>query len=127
MSYNYNHCTLMGRLAKNPEFKQITDTFCKLFFTIAVTRKYKKDSVNAETDFIPVSMTGNNAMIGHQLLTKGSPVLIWGTIQVRSYEKENERKWITEVIADNFQLLEKKKKQHSSSSEEQEQNTTFEE
>ena len=110
MSYNYNHCTLMGRLTKDPEFKQITDNFCKLHFTIAITRKYRKDNIKSETDFIPVSMLGNNAMIGHNLLVKGSPILIWGSIQVRNYEKENERKWITEVIAENFQLLEKKKK-----------------
>ena len=111
MSYNYNHCTLMGRLTKDPEFKQITDNFCKLNFTIAITRKYRKDNIKSETDFIPVSMLGNNAMIGHNLLVKGSPILIWGSIQVRNYEKENERKWITEVLAENFQLLEKKKKQ----------------
>ncbi len=111
MSYNYNHCTLMGRLTKDPEFKQITDNFCKLNFTLAITRKYRKDNIKSETDFIPVSMLGNNAMIGHNLLVKGSPILIWGSIQVRNYEKENERKWITEVLAENFQLLEKKKKQ----------------
>ena len=100
----------MGRLTKNPEFKQITENFCKLYFTIAITRKYRKDNIKSETDFIPVCMLGNNAMIGHNLLVKGSPVLIWGTIQVRNYEKENERKWITEIIAENFQLLEKKNK-----------------
>tara|TARA_B100001094_G_C17596322_1_gene514397 strand:- start:68 stop:430 length:363 start_codon:yes stop_codon:yes gene_type:complete len=101
----------MGRLTKDPEFKQITDNFCKLNFTLAITRKYRKDNIKSETDFIPVSMLGNNAMIGHNLLVKGSPILIWGSIQVRNYEKENERKWITEVLAENFQLLEKKKKQ----------------
>ena len=112
MSYNYNHCTLMGRLTKKPEFKKITDNFCKLNFTIAITRKYKKDNVKSETDFIPVSMVGNNAIIGNHLLDKGSPVLIWGNIQVRSFEKESEKKWITEVIAENFQLLDKKKKEN---------------
>ncbi len=37
-------------------------------------------------------------------------MLIWGTVQVRNYEKDNERKWITEVIAENFQLLDKIKR-----------------
>ena len=75
-----------------------------------ITRRYKKDNSKSETDFIPISMVGNNAVIANQLLEKGSPVLIWGNIQVRIYEKGNERKWITEIIADNFQVLEKKKK-----------------
>ena len=46
-------------------------------------------------------------MIGNQLLPKGSPILIWGTIQVRT-KKRNE-KYGSLVIADNFQLLEKEK------------------
>ena len=109
MSYNYNYCTLMGRLTKDPEFRQITDSFCKLTFTLAVTRRFKKDSQgNSETDFIPITLTGNNATIGSNLLKKGYPILVSGSIQVRNYEKDNERRWITEVVADNFQLLGKK-------------------
>ena len=118
MSFNYNHTTLMGRLTKDPEFKQITESFCKLNFTLAVSRKYRKEDGSIETDFIPISLIGANAVIGSKLLSKGSPVLIWGAIQVRNYEKENERKWITEIIADNFQVLEKKTKRKYSSQNE---------
>ena len=109
MSYNYNHCTLMGRLTKDPDFKQITESFCKLTFILAVTRRYRKDNGKNETDFIPITLTGNIASVGSQLLTKGAPVLVYGSIQVRNYEKENERRWATEVIAENFQILNKKK------------------
>ncbi len=110
MSYNYNYCTLMGRLTKDPEFKQITESFCKLTFILAITRRFSKDQNGKhETDFIPISLSGKNASIGSQLLKKGSPVLVAGSIQVRNYEKENERRWITEVYADSFQLLNKKK------------------
>lgn len=109
MSYNYNHCTLMGRLTKDPDFKQITESFCKLTFILAVTRRYRKDNGKHETDFIPITLTGNIASVGSQLLTKGAPVLVYGSIQVRNYEKENERRWATEVLAENFQILNKKK------------------
>ena len=110
MSFNYNHCTLMGRLTKDPEFKQINENFCKLSFVLAVSRKYRKENGKIETDFVPICLLGNTAAIGKHLLSKGSPILIWGSIQVRNYEKENERKWVTEVIAENFQLLDKIKK-----------------
>ena len=110
MSFNYNNCTLMGRLTKDPDFREITDTFCKLNFTLAVSRKYRKDDGTIETDFIPVTLIGTPAIVGSKLLCKGSPILVWGSIQVRQYDKDNERKWITEVIADNFQLLEKRKR-----------------
>ena len=110
MSFNYNNCTLMGRLTKDPEFKEINDSFCKLTFTLAVSRKYRKEDGTIETDFIPVTLIGTPAIVGSKLLAKGSPILIWGAIQVRQYDKDNERKWITEIIADNFQLLEKRKR-----------------
>ena len=110
MSYNYNYCTLMGRLTKDPEFKTISDNFCKLSFILAVTRRYKKENGQHDTDFIPITLLGNTASIGSQLLFKGSPVLVYGTIQVRRYEKDNERKWITEIIGENFQVLESRKK-----------------
>ena len=112
MSYNYNQCTLMGRLTRDPEFKQITENFCKLSFTIAINRRYRKESGIQETDFIPVSLIGNMARIGQHILGKGTAILLWGSIQIRNYEKDNERKWITEIVADNFQALDKRK-QHT--------------
>lgn len=110
MSFNYNNCTLMGRLTKDPEFKEINESFCKLTFTLAISRKYRKEDGTIETDFIPVTLMGTPAIVGSKLLGKGSPILIWGAIQVRQYDKDNERKWITEIIGENFQLLEKRKR-----------------
>ncbi len=100
----------MGRLTKDPDFKEINDSFCKLTFTLAISRKFRKEDGTIETDFIPVTLIGTPAIVGSKLLAKGSPVLIWGAIQVRQYDKDNERKWITEIIGDNFQLLEKRKR-----------------
>ena len=39
-----------------------------------------------KTDFIPVTLKGSTTIIGSKLLSKGSPILIWGSIQVRNYE-----------------------------------------
>jgi Single-strand binding protein family. len=55
-------------------------------------------------------LTGNLAHIGQNLLSKGNAILVWGAINVRSYEKESIRRWITELSADNFQILRKRKK-----------------
>lgn len=120
MSFNYNNCILMGRLTKDPEFKEINSSFCKLIFTLAISRKFRKEDGTIETDFIPVSLIGTPAIVGSKLLAKGSPVLIWGAIQVRQYDKDNERKWITEIIADNFQLLEKRRRINEDKTEKKE-------
>jgi len=105
VKYSYNHVTIMGRLTRNPELKQITDTVTKTYFTVAVDRHYKRHDGSIETDFIPVSFFGKFADISYQLLKKGCLVLIWGKVQVTNYEKDGERKTITEIIADNFQVL----------------------
>ena len=105
MSYNYNRATLVGRLTRDPELKQVNDTLSKSSFTIAVNRNYKKEDGTTDTDFIPIIVWGKKALISIQILEKGSPVLVSGRIQVRKYEEEDQQKWITEIIAENFQIL----------------------
>jgi single-strand DNA-binding protein len=107
MGFNYNHTTLVGRVVKDPELKEISENTSRLPFTLAVSRNYRKDDGSKEADFIPVVLWGKLAEVGFQLLKKGSPVLIWGKLQVRNYEKDSEKKWMTEVIAENFQILDK--------------------
>jgi single-strand DNA-binding protein len=72
-----------------------------------VNRVKRKDQEESETDFIQIILFGTPAAIGERLLKKGSPVLVWGRLQIRSYDKENEKVWVTEVVGDNFQVLEK--------------------
>ena len=106
MGFNYNHVTLVGRLTKDPKLKEISDSFSKLSFQLAVSRSRRKSKHTDDADFIPVSILGYAAPIGNQLLSKGTPVLIWGRIEVRRYEKDGDVRWMTEVIANNFQILE---------------------
>ena len=108
MGFNYNQSILMGRLTKDPDFKQVTDTFCKLTFTLAINRPRRRDGSDSDADFISIVLTDHTALLGSKLLFKGSPVLLWGRLQVRHYDtKDNERKWITEVMGENFQVLER--------------------
>ncbi len=108
MAFAYNHTTLVGRLVRDPDFKQLSDSLTKLYFVLAVGRGYKKEDGGAGADFIPVCIWGKTAELGMQLLKKGTPVLISGRIQIRHYEKDKVKHFVTEVIADTFQLLEKK-------------------
>ena len=105
MSFCYNQATLVGRLTRDPEFRQISQTTGKTIFTLAISRGFKKESGALETDFIPVCLWGKLADLGYQLLRKGTPVLVCGKIQVRNYEKNNEKRWSTEIVVDSFQIL----------------------
>ncbi len=108
MAFTYNHTVLVGRLVRDPEFKQLSDNLTKLYFVLAVGRGYKKEDGSTGADFIPVCIWGKTAELGMQLLKKGAPVLVSGRIQTRHYEKEKVKHFVTEIIADTFQLLEKK-------------------
>jgi single-strand DNA-binding protein len=107
MAFTYNQVTLVGRLTKDPEYKDINNTFGCLKFTLAVNRHPRKDKVEPETDFIPVCLFGYSAQLGLKLLKKGAPCLVWGRMQVREYTKNDERRWMSEVVGDNFQILER--------------------
>jgi single stranded DNA-binding protein len=110
MAFNYNHVTLVGRICTEPVYKEISPRFKKLSFIIAINRRLKattnKDN-KPDADFLSVCIYGMSAEVGHRILVKGMPVLVWGKIQVRTYKKDEQTVWITEIIADNFQVLEK--------------------
>ena len=110
MSYSYNHVTLVGRLVKDPELKELSNGVQKASFNLAVNRLYRKDDGTSDTDFVPIILWGKQAELCVQLLRRGVPALVWGKIQVSRYEKNNEYRWITEVVAENFQVLERLKK-----------------
>ena len=110
MSCHYNHTTLVGRLAHDPQLRHFNNSVTKTTFSLAVDRDYRREDGTVDTDFIPICLWGKAAEIGHALLRKGMPVLVWGRIQIRSYEKENQKRRITEIVGDSFQILEKKRK-----------------
>ncbi len=99
----YNHVTLVGNLVKDPESIKIGKK-SKSSFTIAVERYAGKDK-EAEVDFFNIIAWGKLAEVVSEFLTKGKKVLIDGRIQVRSYENDGQRRWITEVIAENLKFL----------------------
>ncbi len=105
MSLQYNYSILVGRLTRDPELRRFSETATKLSFTLAVGRSYKRKDGTTVADFIPVAMWGKSAEAGFKILKKGMPILVSGKIQVHSYEKEAEERWMTEVVVDTFELL----------------------
>ena len=112
MSFSYNHATLIGRLTRDPETKELDGDNAKTVFTLAVNRTPTKKSDKEETDFMNIIAWGKLAKISSKYLKKGMPVLIDGRIQIRVYEKDKEKHWMTEVVAENMQILETLKSQN---------------
>lgn len=99
----YNHITLVGNVAKDPVMTKVGD-ISKTTFTLAVGRYAGKDK-EAETDFFTIVLWRSLAEIADRYLNKGSKCLIDGKLQIRTYEKDGQKKYITEIIADNLKFL----------------------
>lgn len=104
-----NDVVLVGRLVKKPELKFTTNGTKYSQFIVAVQRKFKNQNGEYESDFINCLMWSTAAENFIQFTNKGSLVGIEGRIQTRSYEKDGVKKYIQEVVAENFSLLESKK------------------
>lgn len=102
MTRGFNKVILMGNLARDPQIRYTASKQAVASFAVAVNRSWKgkNGELQESVDFIPVVVWGVQAEHCERYLKKGSPVLVEGRIQVRSYEdKTGQKKWITEVIA----------------------------
>ena len=116
MAYIYNQCIFSGRVAKELLYSKQSEGRSRLQLLLAVQRPMKKDSVIKDVDFIPIVLFGPRADWGYKLIYKGCPLLVWGRLQIRSYEsKEGEKKWSSEIKAENFQILSYKKEDEGQS------------
>lgn len=104
-----NKVFLLGRLTKDPEVRYTTSGKIVCQFTIAVDRPYTNAEGQKEADFFPVVIWGKSAETAGNSLTKGQRVLVEGRVQIRSYDaKDGTKRWITEVIADRFEFIERR-------------------
>lgn len=102
-----NNVVLVGRLVRDPELKYTGSGLAFMQFTLAVNRKFKNQDGEREADFINCAIWRQNAENLANWGFKGALLGITGTIQTRNFEnQQGQRVYVTEVIADSFQLLE---------------------
>lgn len=105
-----NNVVLVGRLTKDPDLKYTGNGTAVATFTLAVNRNFTNQSGEREADFISCVIWRKPAETLANYAKKGVLIGVTGRIQTRSYENQQAQKvYVTEVIADNFQLLESKK------------------
>jgi single-strand DNA-binding protein len=97
-----NRATIIGNLTKDPELKTTGSGVSVCTFAVAVRRPFSKD----ETDFIPVVTWRELAENCAKFLSKGRKVGVSGRIQTRNYETSSgERRYVTEIIADEVEFI----------------------
>ena len=108
-----NKIILVGRLTKDVELRYTqTNNTAVASFTLAVDRKIVKAGEERKSDFINIVAWSKLADIASKNLSKGVRVGIIGSIQNRSWEKEDgTKKYVTEVIAEEIEFLDSKRKE----------------
>lgn len=104
-----NNVSLVGRLTKDVELRYTPSNVAVATFTLAVNRTFKNENGEREADFINCVMWRQQAENLANWAKKGALIGITGRIQTRSYEnQQGQRVYVTEVVAETFQLLESK-------------------
>lgn len=100
-----NNTILVGRLTRDPELRKTQAGQSVCTFTVAVDRIPAKDGTEG-ADFPSCVAWGKTAEILTSFTAKGSLIAIRGRLQTRNYEDKDGRKvYVTEVVADQIQLL----------------------
>ena len=105
-----NRTVLVGRLTRDPELRYTQGGTAVASFTLAVNRQFTNSQGEREADFINCVIWRKAAENFTNFTHKGSLVGIDGHIQTRNYEnQQGNRVYVTEVVVDNFSLLESRK------------------
>lgn len=101
-----NKVFLIGRLTNDPELAFTPGTGTAVsHFTLAVDRNYKDADGKKQADFISIVCWRKLAELVANNLSKGRMIAIDGKIQTGSYEKDGQKHYKTEVVAEEVKFL----------------------
>jgi single-strand DNA-binding protein len=103
----YNKDLKMGRLTKSPELKTTNNGKSVCTFSIAVNRDYQKD----KTDFFNCVAWGQTAEFIARYFEKGSMIFVDGRLENREYEKDGQKRTVTEITVEKASFCGDKKEQ----------------
>lgn len=106
-----NNVVLIGRLTKDIELRKTQSGLSVASFTVACDRRLSQEQRNnneQSADFINcVAWRGSADFLGNYA-HKGDTVGVEGRIQTRSYDRDGQRVYVTEVLANSVNLLHSK-------------------
>ncbi|MBQ5436715.1 MAG: single-stranded DNA-binding protein [Firmicutes bacterium] len=100
-----NQVQLVGRLSRDPQVSYSASTQNAVArFTVAVDRMPDRNG-NRQADFISCVSFGKTAEFIEKYFTKGKPIALTGRIQTGSYEKNGQKVYTTDVVADRVEFV----------------------
>ena len=99
MAFNFNKVMIGGRLTADPELKTTQSGVSVTSFTVAVNRRVKQGE-ESKADFFNVTAWRGTAEFITRFFHKGSSIMVVGSLQNRSWERDGQKRTVTEIVAD---------------------------
>ena len=101
-----NKVFIYGNLTRDPELKALPGGNNVCNFSVATNRVFtgKDGKKQEQAEFHSIVAFARQAEIIAQYLRKGSTILVEGRIQTRSWEKDGQKQYRTEIVVENMQL-----------------------
>jgi single-strand DNA-binding protein len=113
-----NKVILVGNLGKDPELKYFENNIPKATFSMATTETFRDKNGNRtdHTEWHNIVLWRAAAENASKLLKKGMQIYLEGKIQSKQWiDKEGHKKNITEIVGENFQILQNRDKSNEDS------------
>ena len=104
-----NKVILVGNLGNDPDVRSLPNGDQVTNISIATSKSWTKDGQKKEqTEWHRVVFFRKLAEIAGQYLKKGSKVYVEGELRTRSYDKDGQKHYSTEIVANEMQMLDSK-------------------
>ena len=106
-----NKVQLIGHLGGDPESRFTTSGSAVTNFNLATNESWKsaEGDIKEKTEWHRVVLFGKMAETAAEYMKKGQLVYVEGRLQTRSWEdKDNVKRYTTEILCDNFTMLGRK-------------------
>lgn len=114
-NFNFNKVMIGGRLTADPENSQTTSGISMTRFSVAVNRRFAKDSSQQQTDFFNVTAWRATADFVSKYFKKGSSIFVTGSLQTRSWTDQNgQKRYATDIVAEEVSFVDSRSESSSS-------------
>ncbi|MCK5171699.1 MAG: single-stranded DNA-binding protein [Bacteroidales bacterium] len=103
-----NKVILIGNVGQHPEFRHLDSGVAVTTFPLATSESYKNKEGQkvTNTEWHNVVLWRGLAEVAEKYVKKGNPLYIEGKIRTRSWDdKDGNKRYTTEIVADNMQML----------------------
>lgn len=107
-----NKVILLGRLTRSPETRYTQNEMCVCRFTLAVNRRFKKEG-QPDADFVSIVAFGKTGEFCKKYFSKGQQITVTGRIHTDNYEKDGNKVYTMDVVAEEVGFAEGKKDKDS--------------